>query len=118
MGEVFFKSLKWFLFVTFFIGGVASIRMIEVLGFETAILAVFSFGAAYLMSGPWRSLPKFPMALSIILIAAGAYAAQYILHYIYIYFGIRLNFNYYTTWIGLMFFVGTPVMMFVFAKYD
>lgn len=117
MGEIFFKAMKWVLFVSFIIGGIAIIRQIERQGVEVSILAVFSFGAAYIMSGPWRKLPPKPMTLSVVLVALLALAAQYLPYYLYIYTGERITINFYWLWIILTAVIGAPVMMAVFKRY-
>lgn len=118
MGDVFFKSLRWFLFIGFMIGGIAAIEQTEVHGIKPLMPAILSFGMAYIMSGPWRKLPRVPMITSILVVAALALAAQYLPGFLYVYLAIRLAWNFYFIWLGLVFVIGMPFMMFIFSKHD
>lgn len=117
MGAQFLKSLKWFFFVCFIIGGIAAFIATEGGNIKPLILAVFSLGAAYLMSASWRELPRFAMALSILLVGTLAVAAKFLPGLAYELAGVRITYDYFVIWAGLVFFPGIPAMMFIFSKY-
>lgn len=117
MGDSFLKALRWFLFVVFVIGGIAAIVAVEKHGVQPLMLAVFSFGGAYLMSGPWRELPREAMIASILAVAGLAWLADQLPEILYVYQGILLDMNFYFIWIGLVFGIGVPLMTFMFYKY-
>src|SRR5689334_18371785 len=70
MGDYFFKALKWAIFVSLIIMGIAILNWVEQGDIRPIILAVFSLGGAYILSGPWRRLPPIPMIISIVLVLA------------------------------------------------
>ena len=81
------------------------------------MLAVFSFGGAYLMSNSWRDMPAKAMILSILWAAFSALLASRLPNMAYNMAGIIIPYHFFYIWIGLSFFPGVPIMMFIFKKY-
>lgn len=119
MGEYFFQALKWFISVGFIIGGIAAMNIAEQRAItEPIILAVFSFGAAYIMSSSWRKLNGKAIVISIVYVLACAYGARYVPSIMRVYAGIRIHhIDYYFIWLGLVFFPGIPFMMLMFSRF-
>jgi hypothetical protein len=117
MGELFLKALRWALFVAFIIGGIAAFNYLEKYGMKTGFLAVCSFGGAYLMSGPWRKLPPKAMVLSILLVAVLAWLADKLPNMYYNFTGNIVYDNFYIVWLGLVFMLGVPAMMWIFKRF-
>lgn len=118
MSDSFLKALKWFLFIVFIIGGIAAVSAVEKYGVQPLMLAVFSFGGAYLMSNSWRKLPARAMVISTILVAVLGFVADYVPEFAAVFLNQFVDMNFYLIWICLTLVVGVPFMMFIFYKYD
>ncbi len=119
MGESFFQALKWFISVAFIIGGVAGLNAAESAGsVEPLMLAVFSFGGAYILSGSWRALPGKAIVISFLFVGFCGFAARYVPGIMRVDFGVRLDVNFYFIWLGLVFLTGIPLMTVLFDKFD
>ena len=118
MSDSFLKALKWFLFIVFIIGGIAAVSAVEKYGVQPVMLAVFSFGGAYLMSNSWRKLPRQAMVTSTILVAVLGFVADYTPEFAAVFLNQFIDMNFYLIWICLTLVVGVPFMMFIFNKYD
>ncbi|GJL85164.1 MAG: hypothetical protein DHS20C02_09390 [Micavibrio sp.] len=117
MGESFFQTLKWFISTAFIIGGIAALSAAERTGsIPPLMLAIFSFGGAYIMSGSWRALPGKAIFISFVFVGLCGVAARYVPGIMRVDFGIRLDINFYYIWLGLVFFIGLPLMTVLFRK--
>ncbi len=119
MGEAFFQALKWFISAALIIGGIGWITTAESSGEPMRVmLAIASFGFAYIMSGSWRSLPSNAGIISVVFVLTCGFFTRYLPGFAYVNFGIALTANFYLLWVGLLFFIGIPFMMFVFHKFN
>jgi uncharacterized membrane protein AbrB (regulator of aidB expression) len=118
MTDYLFKSLKWFVFVVFFIAGIFCLEQVRIHGINWMILAVGAFGCMYMMSEAWRSLPSVAMFMTIVLVGVLWGVSHYMSDIIYVLTGEFVDWPFYFTWIGVTFVPGIPIMMFVFKKYD
>ena len=117
MGESFFQALKWFIAVAFIIGGIAGVNEAESVGsVRPLMLAIFSFGGAYIMSGSWQAIAGKAAVISLVFVMFCGVTAHYIPGILYVNFDIRLDMNFYFIWLGLIFFAGIPFVTVLFHK--
>lgn len=111
MGNAFFNSLKWAISVSFIIGGIACINFAEKTeSAGTLILAVFSFGGAYIMSTSWRNLPWKAVVTSIVFVALCGVATHHVPQFLWDFFRIPITMDYYMLWCLLSVSAGIPLM--------
>ena len=74
-------------------------------------------GGAFVLGTAWKDLRRKIMFITIVLVAALAFAAQYMSSIIFVLTGTAMELNYFFGWALLTLAVGFPVMMLVFRKY-
>ncbi len=115
MGDSFFQALKWSISAALIIGGIAALAAAERSGsLQPFILAVISFGGAYVMSGSWRKFPGKAVIVSLVFALLTGVAARYLPGYAYVYLNTSLATNVFFLWALLVFIVGVPFMTIVF----
>lgn len=117
-GDLFLKSLRWSIFITFIIGGIGFFIAVQEGTIKPLMLSLLSFGVAYWMSDSWRGLAAKAMILSILWVMFSALLADRLPNLARNLAGVDIYLNFYIRWIGLSFFPGIPVMMYIFKKHD
>lgn len=118
MGDLFFRSLKAFIFCACIIGGIGTFVAVEEGNIKPLIISVFSFGGAYLMSAVWRGIQSKGAVSAVAMVVVGAIVAQHLPAFAYASFGYEIYLNYYFIWMGLMLFPGIPILMFIFKNFS
>lgn len=119
MIDLFFKSVKWFFFIGFIIGGIAAFVFFQEGDIKPLILAVLSFGGAYLMSNSWRDMPTKMTIACIVWVLGSALLAFKLPVILYEAAGIVVvQYNFFIRWAAVSFFPGVPVMMYIFRAFD
>jgi len=119
MGDAFFKSLKWVLSAALIIGGIACISYAESRGSAVPLmLAVFSFGGAYILSSSWRSLPWKAVVLSILFVIGLGVLARYVPDLMWVALGRRVDMDYFMIWVLMAAGLGVPLMTVLFHYFE
>ncbi|PJB69236.1 MAG: hypothetical protein CO093_10905 [Alphaproteobacteria bacterium CG_4_9_14_3_um_filter_47_13] len=112
--NLFPKVIKWCFSTLFLMLGILFLAMTKEGGTPgPIILALFSFGAVYWMYKSVSDIPKQVAFATVAIYGAGAAAAMYIPldHF-------PLNTNFFIAWLCWSLMIGTPVIAFVYHKYD
>ena len=84
-----------------------------------AFYGIVALGMCLLLGGVWKSLSKQGLFISIVF-AIGLFVAAKMVPYdlAYRYLGIEYALKPYEVWIAINFFIGIPVMTFIFNKFE
>lgn len=118
MRENFLQSMRWFMILILVICGMACVFYSDKYDSVKPIFpAIIALGLAFVLSAMWKDLRNKVLFMSMILTAGLAWCAQFVSPFIYVAFNRIVDINYFVGWAGLSFFIGVPVMMYVFYKY-
>lgn len=118
MLALFTKALKWFIFMLCLIVGFRFIVYMQHFGAPWAMPTLLCFGGMYLLSSVWTGLPAKALIISVWLVIGFAGLGHIIDNLIFLVGGWRYDIGFFTGWGLVSFFVGIPVMMWVYHVYD
>lgn len=117
MQDLFLKTLRWYLVVSFTMAGIATLYYADsVDSIKPVLPAILCLGAAFVMGVAWKEIRRKILFATLVIIVGMAYVAQFTTQIIYILTGEAIFIQYFYAWFGLVFFIGFPAMMIVFAK--
>ncbi|MGB4106428.1 MAG: hypothetical protein WBK55_01375 [Alphaproteobacteria bacterium] len=118
MQELFLRTLRWFIVVGFVIAGLGALHLADISDSIKPVLpGIVCLGAAFVLGTAWKDLRRKILFITIVLVVALAYAAQYMTIIVYLLTGSEVHMNYFIGWGVLTLVAGFPAMMVIFHKY-
>lgn len=118
MQHLFLSAVRWYIVVAFVIAGVGTLQLADTSGsIKPVFPGLVCLGAAFVLGTAWKDLRRKILFITIVLVVALAYAAQFMTSIIFILTGTEMYLNYFFGWAVLTLIVGFPAMMLIFYKY-
>ena len=107
MGDIFTKTMRWFICCVFFIIGVYCIDRSNNTGSVNPIIfSVFSFGMVYILSKSFYELPRKLLVVNVAVMIGTAIAATF----------LSYGYGFFVEWTFWSLVIGAPIMATAFAK--
>jgi hypothetical protein len=85
MQHLFLSALRWYIVVAFVIAGIGTLQLADTSGsIKPVFPGLVCLGAAFVLGTAWKDLRRKIMFITIVLVAALAYAAQYMTSIIFL----------------------------------
>jgi hypothetical protein len=118
MQELFLRTLRWFVVVSFVIAGIGFLNYADFHDIIKPVLpGIVCLGAAFVLGTAWKDLRRKILFITIVLVVGLAWCAQYIPDITFVLFGEEMIVNYFVGWEALVIIVGFPSMMVFFHKF-
>lgn len=118
MQDLFLRALRWYIVTAFVIAGLGTLHLADTVdSIKPVFPGLVCLGAAFVLGTAWKDLRRKVLFITIILVVALAYTAQFVPDIIYVLTNTKMHVNYFVGWAGLTLVVGFPAMMYVFYKY-